>query len=100
MTEPKIASMTLVLLCRDESGTIIHSEEVQEVHESQPGALEELEQESKLMRARNERLVARVERAEELLARCENEMRYAGWTKFEADNPQRNGLYEQIVKFL
>lgn len=100
MTEPVIASMTLVLLCRDEHGTIIHSEEVQQVQESQPGALEELEQENRLLRARNERLVARIERAEELLARCENEMRYAGWTRFESDNPQRNGLYEQVKGFL
>ena len=45
MTEPVIASMTLVLICRDEHGTIIHSEEVQEVQESTPpAALEELEQ--------------------------------------------------------
>ena len=56
MTEPVIASMTLVLICRDEHGTIIHSEEVQEVQESTPpAALEELEQESRLMRARIER---------------------------------------------
>ena len=43
---------------------------------------------------------AEMSRAQELLSRCENEMRYAGWAKFEADNPQRNGLYEQIRKFL
>jgi len=101
MTEPVIASMTLVLICRDEHGTIIHSEEVQEVQESTPpAALEELEQESRLMRARIERLVSRIDRAEELLARCENEMRYSGWSNFESDNPQRNGLYEQIKEFL
>lgn len=40
------------------------------------------------------------DRAYDLLRRAETEMRYAGWTTFEADNPQRNGLYEQIVKFL
>jgi hypothetical protein len=36
----------------------------------------------------------------ELLERCENEMRYAGWTKYEADNSARNGVYEQIKQFL
>lgn len=40
------------------------------------------------------------DRARELLERCENEMRYAGWTKFEADNPARNGVYEQVKYFL
>ena len=38
--------------------------------------------------------------AYELLGRCENEMRYAGWTKFEPDNPARNGVYEQVKEFL
>lgn len=38
--------------------------------------------------------------AYELLCRCENEMRYAGWTKFESDNPARNGVYEQVKEFL
>ena len=36
----------------------------------------------------------------ELLQCCENEMRYAGWTKFEPDNPARNGVYEQVKEFL
>lgn len=40
------------------------------------------------------------DRAMELLSRAENEMRYAGWTKFESDNPARNGVYEQIKDFL
>lgn len=40
------------------------------------------------------------DRARELLERCENEMRYAGWTKFESDNPARNGVYEQVKYFL
>lgn len=40
------------------------------------------------------------DRARELLGRCENEMRYAGWTKFESDNPARNGVYEQVKEFL
>jgi hypothetical protein len=40
------------------------------------------------------------DRARELLARCENEMRYAGWTKFESDNPARNGVYEDVKEFL
>jgi len=39
-------------------------------------------------------------RAYELLERCENEMRYAGWTKYEADNTARNGVYEQVKQFL
>jgi hypothetical protein len=38
--------------------------------------------------------------ARELLERCENEMRYAGWTKFESDNPARNGVYEDVKEFL
>ena len=40
------------------------------------------------------------DRARELLERCENEMRYAGWARFESDNPARNGVYEQVQKFL
>ena len=39
-------------------------------------------------------------KARELLERCENEMRYAGWTKFESDNPARNGVYEDVKEFL
>lgn len=41
-----------------------------------------------------------LDRAMELLSRAENEMRYAGWTKFESDNPARNGVYEDIKEFL
>lgn len=40
------------------------------------------------------------DRARELLGRAENEMRYAGWTKYESDNSARNGVYEQIKDFL
>lgn len=40
------------------------------------------------------------DRARELLERCENEMRYAGWTKFESDNPARNGVYQDVKEFL
>jgi len=40
------------------------------------------------------------DRARELLERCENEMRYAGWAKFESDNTARNGVYEQVKHFL
>ena len=36
----------------------------------------------------------------ELLQRCENEMRYAGWDKREADNPVRNDLYEEVKSLL
>ena len=39
-------------------------------------------------------------RAIELLQRCENEMRYAGWDKFQSDNTARNGVYEQVKQFL
>lgn len=35
-----------------------------------------------------------------LFQHCENEMRYAGWDKREADNYMRNDVYEQIVGFL
>jgi coproporphyrinogen III oxidase-like Fe-S oxidoreductase len=41
-----------------------------------------------------------LDRAMELLRRAENEMRYAGWTKYESDNSARNGVYEQIERFL
>ena len=41
-----------------------------------------------------------LDRATELLSRAENEMRYAGWTKLESDNPARNGVYEDIKRFL
>ena len=40
------------------------------------------------------------DRAFDLLRRAETEMRYAGWTKYEADNSARNGVYEQIKQFL
>ena len=40
------------------------------------------------------------DRAFELLRRAEVEMRYAGWTRYEADNSARNGVYEQIKQFL
>ena len=40
------------------------------------------------------------DRALDLLRRAETEMRYAGWTKYEADNSARNGVYEQIKHFL
>lgn len=36
----------------------------------------------------------------ELLQRCENEMRYAGWDKCEADNPVRNDVYEEVKSML
>jgi hypothetical protein len=36
----------------------------------------------------------------ELLQRCENEMRYAGWDKREADNAERNSVYEQVKNLL
>jgi hypothetical protein len=36
----------------------------------------------------------------ELLQRCENEMRYAGWDKLEADNFAKNGVYEQVKELL
>lgn len=39
-------------------------------------------------------------RAYELLERCETEMRYAGWNKYESDNSARNGVYEQVKHFL
>lgn len=40
------------------------------------------------------------DRAFDLLLRAETEMRYAGWTKYESDNSARNGVYEEIVRFL
>jgi hypothetical protein len=40
------------------------------------------------------------DRAFDLLRRAETEMRYAGWSKYESDNSARNGVYEQIVRFL
>ena len=36
----------------------------------------------------------------ELLQRCENEMRYAGWDKLEADNFAKNGVYEEVKELL
>ena len=36
----------------------------------------------------------------ELLQRCENEMRYAGWTVQETDNQARNDVYEEVKKYL
>ena len=43
---------------------------------------------------------AELRRMHDLLTRAENEMRYAGWDKFEADNTARNGVYEQVKQFL
>ena len=40
------------------------------------------------------------DRAFDLLRQAETEMRYAGWNKYESDNSARNGVYEQIVRFL
>lgn len=36
----------------------------------------------------------------ELLKRCENEMRYAGWDKLESDNTERNSVHEQVKSLL
>lgn len=36
----------------------------------------------------------------ELLQRCENEMRYAGWDKLQSDNTARNGVYAQVKELL
>jgi hypothetical protein len=36
----------------------------------------------------------------ELLQRCENEMRYAGWEKREADNYARNDVYQEVKEYL
>ena len=36
----------------------------------------------------------------ELLQRCENEMRYAGWDKRGADNLARNDVYEEVKQLL
>ena len=36
----------------------------------------------------------------DLLKGCENEMRYAGWDKREADNPVRNDLYQEVKSLL
>ena len=36
----------------------------------------------------------------ELLQRCENEMRYAGWDKRETDNYAKNEIYEQVKSLL
>ena len=40
------------------------------------------------------------DQARELLERCETEMRYAGWTKYESDNPARHEVYEEVKEFL
>ena len=40
------------------------------------------------------------DRAYELLRRAEMEMWYAGWDEYDAYNTARNGVYEQIVRFL
>lgn len=36
----------------------------------------------------------------DLLIGSENEMRYAGWDKREADNPARNDVYQEIKRLL
>ena len=40
------------------------------------------------------------DKATALLWQCLEEMRYAGWNKFESDNTARNGIYEQVQEFL
>ena len=36
----------------------------------------------------------------QLLQRCENEMRYAGWDKREPDNAARNDVYQDVKSLL
>jgi hypothetical protein len=38
--------------------------------------------------------------AKNLLDRCETEMRYAGWTTLDTDNPQRQELYTKVQAWL
>lgn len=40
------------------------------------------------------------DRARELLERCENEMRYAGWNRLLTDNYARKDIYDDIKEFL
>ena len=40
------------------------------------------------------------DKAYQLLRESENEMRYAGWGKYENDNPQRFELFKSIKMFL
>ena len=45
-------------------------------------------------------LVQDSDMAHALLRRAETEMRYAGWGKYESDNPQRFELFKSIQVFL
>jgi hypothetical protein len=45
-------------------------------------------------------LAADSDKAHQLLREAENEMRYAGWGKYENDNPQRFELFKSIKVFL
>jgi hypothetical protein len=45
-------------------------------------------------------LAADSDKAFQLLREAENEMRYAGWGKYENDNPQRFELFKSIGAFL
>jgi hypothetical protein len=45
-------------------------------------------------------LAADSDKAHQLLREAENEMRYAGWGKYENDNPQRFELFKSIEVFL
>lgn len=59
-----------------------------------------IERFAQLVAQAERKAIAEADRATELLERCENEMRYAGWTKYEADNFARNGVYEQVKQYL
>jgi hypothetical protein len=50
--------------------------------------------------AKAELWIKRINIAIKLLQRCENEMRYAGWDKLEADNTARNDVYEEVKQLL
>ncbi len=41
-----------------------------------------------------------VQRMVELLERCENEMRYAGWNRLLTDNYARKDIYDDTKEFL
>jgi hypothetical protein len=50
--------------------------------------------------AKAELWIKRINIAIGLLQRCENEMRYAGWGKFETDNYVKKDLYEKVKEYL
>lgn len=60
----------------------------------------ELTEEVQRLSEENGDILKAIDRARYLLRRCETEMRYAGWSRHTADNPQHKELYRDVDEFI